>query len=325
MSEKKSIKNIAGPHASPSDIQSLRQFINQSTWSWKQVAESYSGAIVADLLPELWVLDSVFIRKRGCASVGASRWFVRRSGRTMNGQMAVALFLSSRKASVPVGWRILVRGPWIRDSSLRRAAGVPAGYRLEHGWEAAIDLVDSTIRNGVLPRRPITADFRGLPGGHRLIDELAERGIEFLIEVDSTVLPAGYSAAGRPGTVTSSVAQRVWAGDSQSLIRVITENPGGAGVKTRYWMTNVSRWDVRLLKLSQHVLQRHAQDVKRLERAFGVRDFVGRSFGGWHRHLSLVSAAFAFSILEDSRTFSQSPEESYGIFPSGFSTEKIAG
>ncbi|WP_435174209.1 transposase [Actinacidiphila sp. bgisy145] len=91
-SGKKTIRNIAGPRASLSDAQSLRQFINQSTWSWESVARRCTPVVSSRMSPELWVLDSVFIRKRGEASVGAGRWFVRRLGRTINGQMSVGLF-----------------------------------------------------------------------------------------------------------------------------------------------------------------------------------------------------------------------------------------
>ncbi|MEW1861827.1 transposase [Streptomyces sp. NPDC088194] len=297
-SGKKTIRNIAGPHSSLSDVQSLRQFINQSTWSWESVARRCTPVVSSRLPPELWVLDSVFIRKRGDASVGAGRWFVRRSGRTINGQMGVALFLSSQRSSVPVDWRILLRGRWMVDRELRKGAGVPEEYRLEHGWEAGVDLLDAAIRRGGPPRRPVVADCTGWPRAECLIRELAKRDIEFLVCVDASALPEEGQIATTPGRVTSSVVQLADRGTAHSAIRVVTQQPIQRDDPARHWVTNIDPWDLRILGLALPVLRRHGQDVERLVSDFGVHDFGGRSFGGWHRHLALVSAAFAFSALE---------------------------
>jgi hypothetical protein len=39
------------------------------------------------------------------------------------------------------------------------------------------------------------------------------------------------------------------------------------------------------------------QDFRRVADAVGIRDFTGRSFGGWHRHVTLASAAHAVVAL----------------------------
>jgi SRSO17 transposase len=57
---------------------------------------------------------------------------------------------------------------------------------------------------------------------------------------------------------------------------------------------------VQLLKLRQQV----AMDSEHLARA-GLADFEGRSYRGWHHHVTLVSAARAFQVsdqlIEESR------------------------
>jgi hypothetical protein len=297
---KKSIKNIAGPQASPQDLQSLRQFINQSSWPWDQVTQRYTHLLAAVQSPELWILDSVFIPKRGTASVGASRWFVRKHGQTMNGQLGMALFMSSRRASVPVAWRILLRDRWASARETRRAGGIPDDYRLTHEWEAVLDLIDSAIRAGGLPRRPVAANLQNLPDAGLLISELADRKMEFLFEVDATALPDGYSysVAGQPGSLTNVVVSKPQEPEFRFVTRVVTQHPVGPEGKPRYWVTNIPQWDIGDLLFSQPVLRRHTFDLTRLEFQYGTRDFAGRSFGGWHRHMVLASAGLAFSVLE---------------------------
>ena len=51
---------------------------------------------------------------------------------------------------------------------------------------------------------------------------------------------------------------------------------------------------VRLAKLRWRV----EQDYRELKGALGLDHFEGRSFGGWHHHVTLVSVAHGFLTLE---------------------------
>jgi SRSO17 transposase len=46
------------------------------------------------------------------------------------------------------------------------------------------------------------------------------------------------------------------------------------------------------------VLPVHAQGSRLLVAALGLDHFEGRGFGGWHHHVTLVSVAHGFLILE---------------------------
>lgn len=50
---------------------------------------------------------------------------------------------------------------------------------------------------------------------------------------------------------------------------------------------------LRLARLTRRV----ARDEERIGERVGMRDFEGRSFNGWHRHMTLASAAHAVSAL----------------------------
>lgn len=69
---------------------------------------------------------------------------------------------------------------------------------------------------------------------------------------------------------------------------------------TQLWLTNmVHRRVDELFALTQH-RRRATLTLQNLERGFGLLDFEGRSYPGWHHHMTLVSAAYAYSRLEAS-------------------------
>ncbi len=68
---------------------------------------------------------------------------------------------------------------------------------------------------------------------------------------------------------------------------------------TRVWLTDLTRTPVpellRLTKLSGWT----AHGVDNVGARVGLRDFEGRSFGGWHRHMTLASVAHAVAALSE--------------------------
>ncbi|MER6084454.1 transposase [Streptomyces sp. NPDC001833] len=76
-----------------------------------------------------------------------------------------------------------------------------------------------------------------------------------------------------------------------------TEGTGGPGDGVRVWLTDlVDRPAREVLALAR--LHTEAVDtVERMAEDFGLRAFEGRSYPGWHHHMTLVSAAFAYGTL----------------------------
>jgi hypothetical protein len=75
------------------------------------------------------------------------------------------------------------------------------------------------------------------------------------------------------------------------------EGGGGSGDGVRVWLTDlVDRPAREVLALAR--LHTGAVDtVEWLAEDFGLRAFEGRSYPGWHHHMTLVSAAFAYGTL----------------------------
>jgi hypothetical protein len=65
----------------------------------------------------------------------------------------------------------------------------------------------------------------------------------------------------------------------------------------RFWVTNLA--DRRLDELLALALlhRQSTAGVLEMQESFGLRDFEGRSYPGWHHHMTLVSAAFAYHRL----------------------------
>jgi SRSO17 transposase len=80
---------------------------------------------------------------------------------------------------------------------------------------------------------------------------------------------------------------------------LLVEWPNDKAEPVKYWLSNLPDDTpivelVRLAKLRWRV----EQDYRELKGALGLDHFEGRSFGGWHHHVTLVSVAHGFLTLE---------------------------
>jgi SRSO17 transposase len=65
------------------------------------------------------------------------------------------------------------------------------------------------------------------------------------------------------------------------------------------WLSNLATAPLEhLVRLSQ-LTHRVTQDSAVVADRVGLRDFSGRSFNGWHRHVTLASVAHAAAVLAD--------------------------
>lgn len=76
----------------------------------------------------------------------------------------------------------------------------------------------------------------------------------------------------------------------------------GAGVPgrrwpTEYWLTDVVDAPLSTLFRLSRLLDRVERDTTEIGDQVGIRDFRGRSFDGWHRHVTLASSAHAIAAL----------------------------
>ncbi len=119
------------------------------------------------------------------------------------------------------------------------------------------------------------------------------------------VRPAGH-AVERPIKAAASAEQGWWDGILPDCWLLI-EWPEDAETPTDYWLSNLPADApitdlVRLAKIRWRI----EHDYRELKHGLGLDHFEGRSWPGWHHHVTLVTAAHAF--LTEQRLSPKAPE-----------------
>jgi SRSO17 transposase len=106
----------------------------------------------------------------------------------------------------------------------------------------------------------------------------------------------------RPAGVTPRRLARA-AGEELPVRWLLAEWPPGKPEPTKYWLSDLPEATplVELVRLAR-LRWRVEQDYRELKGALGLDHFEGRSFGGWHHHVTLVSVAHGFLTLERLRS-----------------------
>jgi len=133
----------------------------------------------------------------------------------------------------------------------------------------------------------------GPQAGVELIWRRGSKGLQRSRFLALRVRPAGVTprrqAAARAGGVGWELPVR-W---------LLVEWPTDKPEPVKYWLSNLPEATpmVELVRLGK-LRWRIEQDYRELKGALGLDHFEGRSFGGWHHHVTLVSVAHGFLTLE---------------------------
>jgi SRSO17 transposase len=133
----------------------------------------------------------------------------------------------------------------------------------------------------------------GPQAGVELIWRRGSRGLQRSRFLALRVRPAGVTprrqAAARAGGVGWELPVR-W---------LLAEWPADKAEPAKYWLSNLPETTplVELVRLGK-LRWRVEQDYRELKGALGLDHFEGRSWPGWHHHVTLVSVAYGFLTLE---------------------------
>lgn len=331
-SGRKTPRRLAGVGAlPPAAVHGLHQFINVSPWDWQPVRRRLAERVAAAAEPVAWTVAELVIPKSGDRSVGVHTRTDPATGQKVHGQRALGLFLVAEGRAFPVDWSLLLGGAWERDEELRRRARIPEAARAR---PAGAHVLDHAARAVTLPRvagLPWVLDLTGYEDAAGVLAGLARERLDVACEVDPGQVVLAGQHSPRVSTVgalmgirharqphvmtrqtpdgrTNVVPIRAYAGtvrlpqqpgaDGAGRTYRILERPAADGQPPRYWITSLT--DLSVDQVFALVRGRSAalSAVSILEERFGALDFEGRSYPGWHHHMTMASAAYVHQYLE---------------------------
>jgi len=323
----------------------LGHFLRSSPWSDREVrryAASYAlGELTRDEAVDVWIHDDTGFLKQGKQSPGVQRQYTGSAGKITNCQIAVSLVVATRTAHVLADLDLYLPASWTEDAARRSRAHIPADVRFRTKPEIALDLCAQAILDGV-PKAPVLADAAyGNNAAYR--GGLTVLGLRYAVDVNETTTVQVVGDDGVVETVgrtVDDVARRL----PERAYRSVTWRQGSGGrmhsrfarVRVRIAQpdrdepkeqTLVIEWPKGsagpdhyvLSTLADHTplaeLVRIIKQRWRTERVYqdtkgelGLDHFEGRSYPGWHHHVSVVLVCYAFLQTALRRSFPPSAE-----------------
>jgi hypothetical protein len=333
--------------SSPTASQSLQQFVNASPWDWEATRRELVGWVDERLRTRAWTIAPTVLPKRGAHSAGVHRRFVREQGRTVNCQLGVAVFLSGGGEHIPVDWGLHLPERWTGDAEMRRRARIPDEARSQPLWSHALGLVEALAAQPGLVPAPVVADLTTVTDVRPLIERLHGRGHGFVLAVGGQLPLVAEPRPARPvreplppvsarhlllqgGTRHPNVTMTTGPDGRPRRLQVISSPaeiqglaPGGGRISSagrvfaewdatlqrpgQIWLTNLPELRMAELLALTGLHDGTLTTVATLGDGYGLLDFEGRSYPGWHRHTTLVSAAYAYGLLSGTPAALETP------------------
>ncbi|RZB14574.1 IS701 family transposase [Streptomyces sp. F001] len=241
--------------------QNLQQFVNQSTWDPVPVQRRICERMLPLIDPTAWVIDDVSVPKDGRMSVGVAPQYCGALGKRANCQVAVSVHAASDTASCPLQWRLFLPTEWASDTGRRTVTRVPPEVTHREKWRLALDMLDTLAGWGMRP--PVVVADAAYGTNAHLRTELADRQLADILAVRADVTAHPFDA--KP---------------------VAPDRNGPVGCRPTPRSPTWSVWP--------RVRRRIEHDYRELKHGLGLDHFEGRSWPGWHHHVTLVTAAHAF-------------------------------
>ncbi|MFJ5266341.1 IS701 family transposase [Streptomyces sp. NPDC088387] len=326
---RKSIRNIAAHVGGATTEQSLHHFISDSTWEWTPLRRALARHLARVAPPQAWVVQPLVIPKAGEYSVGVDRQFFPALGQVLNAQQAVGVWAVAEDYCYPVNWRLHLPASWLADKNRRNRALVPEGTVPETLGECMVRAFAEVVADWGVPARPVVMEsldgdlasvrdafrtarvpvFVKIGSTFNLVDQAFGRGILPARHIMNhlrhlrrpVVLPAPTAAGSAALGVAAATKVRLpgrLAARHQDLLLLGTGRRGGPW-PGELWLTNLVHGAPAELARLTCLRGRVDHAVTSVADRVGVRDYTGRSYNGWHRHITMASAAYAVAMLSE--------------------------
>lgn len=340
----------ADPEEAHNTHNKLLHFLGRSAWDDRAVRLEAARYAIEELQKReritTWIIDDTGFLKQGTESVGVQRQYTGSAGKITNCQIGVSLAIATGTEHLPLDFELYLPTKWAQDDARRRQARIPDEVKFKTKIRLALDMIERAVHSNV-PGEIILADAAyGEASEFRNTVRLL--GFDFAVGVQSTLrvvrLDAQDSVNEKPETAAELVARLgpksfrklTWREGSKAklssrfcFVRVkvaendgitvaeheplwlVAEWPEGEKTPSKFLLTTLAR------KMSKKQIVRLCKERWRTERMYedlkgelGLDHFEGRSFPGWHHHVSVVLCCYAFIVTERSRSFPPSASRS---------------
>lgn len=311
--ERKSVEPMAARLA-PDNVrrmhQSLHHLAADAAWSDEEVLRCVRGYVLTAMRSRepvaAWIVNDTAFPKKGKESVGVARQIPGHGEKPKNCRVAVSLSVSAWTSSLPIAFRLYLPESWCNDLARRAKTGVPGEIRFLSRSRIALDQIRRAEEDDV-PRGVVLADA-GYGEDSQFLAGLRELSLQYAVEI-----PCAPAVEKRAKALPETAWRDVLAGEFRSRFAAIRlrsnaheewlliEWPKDAAQPARYWLSNLPL-ETKLEDLAR--IAKHGRIAERghdeLKRDFGLGDFEGRGWRGFHHHATLCIAAYGFLVAERS-------------------------
>jgi SRSO17 transposase len=306
----------------------------------REAARYVTGAMGEREPVTTWIIDDTGFLKQGTHSVGVQRQYTGSAGKVTNCQVGVSLTVAGRTEHVPIDFALYLPASWANDPERRAKARIPEEVTFRTKPELAMDLIARAMDNEIPGEVVLTdsaygdsSDFRNVVrvfgldygvavhapttvwrldarnrrrgdaiGVQQLGVELGRRAFRRVTwrEATNGHKLASYFCFRRVKVAHDDGTE---AADREPLW-LMMEWPEGETKPTKFVLTTMPR------RMSKKQIVRLIKERWRTERVYeelkgelGLDHFEGRSFPGWHHHVSVVLCCYAFVVAERLRRF----------------------
>jgi len=290
---------------------------------------------------EAWIVDDTGMLKQGKHSVGVHRQYTGSAGKVTNCQIAVTLSVATAESHAPIDVELYMPRAWTDNAERRRSARVPDTLEFKTKPQLALDMMSRAVK-AKTPEGVVLADSAyGTSVDFR--DGIRELGLHFAVGVDPQTsvwlldsegarsegaasvrdvaraldeLGEFRRCAWRQGTkedlAARFAARRVVpayddasrAAEQREELWLLVEWRDGEAEPANYFLSSLpKRWTKK--QLIRIVMQRWRTEriYEDMKGELGFDHYEGRSFQGWHHHVSVVLSCYAFVVAERARRF----------------------
>jgi len=321
----------------------LLYFLGRSVWDDRAVRLEAARYAMEEIQKReritTWIIDDTGFLKQGKESVGVQRQYTGSAGKITNCQIGVSLAIATGSEHLPLDFELYLPERWANDVDRRKVARIPDEITFKTKIQLALDMIERAARSEV-PGEIILADA-AYGEASEFRNTVRALGFDFAVGVQSTLRVVRLDSHDRINEKPETAAQLVerlgpkafrkltWREGTKTklssrfcFIRVKVAEDDGMTLAEREPLWLIAEWPedenapCKFLlttlgrKMSKKQIVRMCKERWRTERMYedlkgelGLDHFEGRSFPGWHHHVSVVLCCFAFVCADRVRAF----------------------